>query len=159
MSFESLNALLFMQCLLSQFCVLSLSVRAVVLLVFSCLLPCTLTACHLFVLSLQGHSLGWAASACCLHSLCPQGFCVTWMWQQPLLFVHATCALVSGKSLVSCPCVPAAAVCYFCVLPTDSLCVPPPRYLCRLLRVLTWSHAPVYVVLIWVLRGLFTCII
>ena len=63
------------------------------------------------------------------------------------------------KSLVSCPCVPAAAVCYFCVLPTDSLCVPPPCYLCRLLRVLTWSHAPVYVVLIWVLRGLFTCII
>lgn len=31
MSFESLNALLFMQCLLSQFCVLSLSVYLVVL--------------------------------------------------------------------------------------------------------------------------------
>ena len=108
MSFESLTALFFMQCLLSQFCALSLSVYLVVAQgcrsssIFPSVTWCT--DCLSPVRSLQGHSRGWAASACCLCSLCPHGFCATCMQQQPLS-VHAPRALASGESLASCPCV------------------------------------------------------
>lgn len=77
--------------------------RAVVL-GFSLLLPGTLAACHLFACSLRGTPSG-GLLLCAVCVTCVHGFCVTWMQEQPLFFLHATCALGSGKSLASCPCV------------------------------------------------------
>ena len=80
MSFESLNALLLMQCLLSQFCVLSLSVYIVVLQGchsrVSPLLPGTLAAWHLFARSLRGTPSG-GLLLCAVCVTCVHGFCVT----------------------------------------------------------------------------------
>lgn len=84
--------------------------RAVVV-VFSPLLPGTLAACHLFVRSLRGTPSG-GLLLCAVCITCVHGFRVTWMREQPLLFLHATHALGSGKSLVSCPWV----CCCSCVL-------------------------------------------
>ena len=154
MSFESLNALLLMQCLLSQFCVLSLSVYLVVLQgcrsrVFPSVTwypGCLSSLCA----QPTGHSLGWTASVCCLRYLCPWLLCnLNECRSSPCCFcmtpVHWGQVSLLRPVLVCA----AAAVCYFCVLSTQPACTT------SMLPV----HTPIYVVLRWALCGLFTCII
>lgn len=141
--------LLFMQCLLSQFCALSLSVYLVVpqgcssSSVFPSVTWCT--DCLSSVRSLQEHAGG---CFCVLPAFLGSTWLLCYLHAVAALSVHAPRALASGW--VSCvrPCVP-AAVCYLCLAYRQPVLLPPPCYL--LLYVLTFSHAPIYVVLIWVL--------
>ena len=110
--------------------------------------PCVTlrTACLSPVCVQPTRALTWVGCFCVLSAL-PV---FTWLLcylnaiASPVICACHTCIGVRWVSCVPPLCVHAAAVCYFCVLPTCSLCVPPPRYLCLLLRVLTFSHAPIY---------------
>ena len=125
-----------MQCLLSQFCVLSLSVYLVVLQgcrsrVFPSVTwypGCLSSLC----VQPTGHSLGWTASVCCLRYLCPWLLCnLNECRSSPCCFcmtpVHWGQVSLLRPVLVCA----AAAVCYS-VSCLHSLRVPPPCYLCTL---------------------------